>query len=74
MKTHYGIYGGQYVAETLMAPLKELESAYEAAKNDPAFTREFNEIRRDYGGRESPLTHAKRLSEHLGGARIVLKR
>ena len=74
MKTHYGIYGGQYVAETLMAPLKELEAAYEAAKNDPAFTREFNDILRDYVGRESPLTYAKRLSEHLGGARIVLKR
>ena len=74
MKTHYGIYGGQYVAETLMAPLKELETAYEAAKNDPAFEREFNEILRDYVGRESPLTYAKRLSEHLGGARIVLKR
>ena len=74
MKTHYGIYGGQYVAETLMAQLKELEAAYEAAKNDPAFAREFNEILRDYVGRESPITYAKRLSEHLGGARILLKR
>ena len=72
MKTHYGIYGGQYVAETLMAPLKELESAYEAAKKDPAFTQEFNDILRDYVGRESPITYAKRLSEHLGGARIYL--
>ena len=74
MKTHYGIYGGQYVAETLMAPLKELEAAYEAARNDPAFAREFHDILRDYVGRESPLTYARRLSEHLGGARIVLKR
>ena len=74
MKTHYGIYGGQYVAETLMAPLKELESAYEAAKKDPAFAQEFNDILRDYVGRESPITYAKRLSEHLGGARILLKR
>ena len=74
MKTHYGIYGGQYVAETLMTPLKELETAYEAARRDPAFSREFNEILRDYVGRESPITYAKRLSEHLGGARIVLKR
>ena len=57
-----------------MAPLKEMEVAYEAAKNDPSFAREFNEILRDYVGRESPLTYAKRLSEHLGGARIVLKR
>ena len=47
MKTHYGIYGGQYVAETLMAPLKELEAAYEAAKKDPAFAREFHDILRD---------------------------
>ena len=74
MKTHYGIYGGQYVAETLMAPLKELEAAYEAAKKDPAFAREFNDILRDYVGRESPITYARRLSEHLGGARILLKR
>ena len=74
MKTHYGIYGGQYVAETLMAPLKELEAAYEAAKSDPEFQREFHEILRDYVGRESPITEAKRLSDHLGGARIVLKR
>jgi tryptophan synthase beta chain len=74
MKTHYGIYGGQYVAETLMAPLKELEAAYEAAKADPEFQREFHEILRDYVGRESPITEAKRLSDHLGGARIVLKR
>ena len=74
MKTHYGKFGGQYVAETLMAPLRELEAAYEAAKGDPAFKREFDEIMHDYVGRESPLTYAKRLSEHLGGARIVLKR
>ncbi len=74
MKTHYGIYGGQYVAETLMAPLKELEAAYEAAKADPAFAREFEDILRDYVGRESPITHAKRLSGHLGGAQILLKR
>ena len=74
MNTHYGIYGGQYVAETLMAPLKELEAAYEAAKGDPAFEREFNEILHDYVGRESPITHCRRLSEHLGGAQILLKR
>ena len=74
MKTHYGKYGGQYVAETLMAPLKELEAAYETAKNDPEFQREFEELLRDYVGRESPLTCARRLSEHLGGATILLKR
>ncbi|MBQ4385763.1 MAG: tryptophan synthase subunit beta [Kiritimatiellae bacterium] len=74
MKTHYGIYGGQYVAETLMAPLKELELAYESAKADPSFAKELADILRDYVGRESPLTCAKRLSDHLGGARIYLKR
>ena len=74
MKTHYGPYGGQYVAETLMQPLRELEAAYEEARNDPAFRREFDEILRDYVGRESPLTYARRLSDHLGGARILLKR
>ena len=74
MKTHYGKYGGQYVAETLMAPLRELEAAYEAAKADPSFRREFEELLRDYVGRESPLTCARRLSDHLGGATILLKR
>ena len=74
MKTHYGKYGGQYVAETLMAPLRELEAAYEAAKADPSFRREFEELLRDYVGRESPLTCARRLSGHLGGATILLKR
>lgn len=74
MKTHYGIYGGQYVAETLMAPLNELSAAYEEAKTDPAFQKEFEEILHDYVGRESPLTVCRRLSAHLGGATIVLKR
>ena len=74
MKTHYGKYGGQYVAETLMAPLRELEAAYEAAKADPSFRREFEDLLRDYVGRESPLTCARRLSDHLGGATILLKR
>ncbi len=74
MKTHYGKYGGQYVAETLMEPLNELAKAYAAAKADPAVQREFMEILHDYVGRESPLTHARRLSESLGGAQILLKR
>ena len=73
-KGHYGIYGGQYVAETLMGPLAELETAYAEAKNDPEFQREFNEILHDYVGRESPITHCRRLSAHLGGAQILLKR
>ena len=74
MNTHYGKYGGQYVAETLMEPLNELAQAYAEAKADPAFQREFMEILHDYVGRESPLTHARRLSDHLGGAQILLKR
>lgn len=73
-KGHYGIYGGQYVAETLMKPLNELAEAYEAAIKDPAFLAEFQQILKDYVGRESPITYAKRLSEHLGGAKILLKR
>ncbi len=73
-KGHYGIYGGQYVAETLMGPLAELEKAYAEAKADPEFQREFEGILRDYVGRESPITHCKRLSAHLGGAQILLKR
>lgn len=71
---HYGIYGGKYIAETLMTPINELEKAYNEAKNDPAFQSEFNEILKNYVGRESPLTEAKRLSAHLGGATILLKR
>ena len=74
MKTHYGIYGGQYVAETLMKPLADMEAAYAAAKDDPEFQREFHDILRDYVGRESPITVCRRLSAHLGGATIVLKR
>lgn len=74
MKGHYGMYGGQFVAETLMPCLLELEAAWEAAKKDPGFREELDGVLRDYVGRETPLTHAKRLSEELGGAKIVLKR
>lgn len=71
---HFGPYGGQYVAETLMGPLRELAAAYDDARADPAFRREFDEILHDYVGRESPITVCHRLSAHLGGATIVLKR
>ena len=74
MTTHYSIYGGQYVAETLMGPLAELAAAYEEAKRDDAFKTELDAILRDYVGRETPITFARRLTEHLGGARILLKR
>ena len=74
MNTHYGIYGGQYVAETLMPTLCELERAFAAAMQDSAFTAELNGLLTDYVGRETPLYHAKRLSHTLGGAQIYLKR
>ncbi|MBQ7555613.1 tryptophan synthase subunit beta, partial [bacterium] len=58
-KTHFGPYGGQYVAETLMPALHELELAYKEAKSDPAFKAEMAELLRDYVGRTSPLYFAK---------------
>ncbi len=73
-ETHYGIYGGQYVAETLMPALKEVAEEYERAKQDPEFDREFKYYLKDYVGRESALYLAERLSDKLGGARIYLKR
>lgn len=70
----YGIYGGQYVAETLMPALRELEEVYLKAAADPSFWEEYGAIMRDYVGRPSPLFHARRLSEYCGGAQIYLKR
>ena len=74
MNTHYGIYGGQYIAETLMPTLKELERQYFLAKEDPSFQAELDDLLKHYIGRESPLYFAKRLTEHCGGAQIYLKR
>jgi tryptophan synthase beta chain len=71
---HFGPYGGRYVPEVLMAPIEELEKAYLAARDDPAFQSELGELLRTYAGRPTPLYFAKRLSETLGGARIWLKR
>jgi tryptophan synthase beta chain len=71
---HFGVFGGRYVAETLMPALFELEKAYRAAQADPAFQQEFDYYLKDYVGRPSPLYLARRLSEHLDGARIYLKR
>lgn len=70
----YGIYGGQYVAETLMPALKELETVFREAVNDRSFWDEYNAIMRDYVGRPSPLYFARRLTEYCGGAQIYLKR
>jgi tryptophan synthase beta chain len=71
---HFGVYGGRFVAETLMEPLAELESAYRQMYGDPAFLAELDEDLRHYVGRPSPLYHARRWSEQLGGAQIYLKR
>jgi tryptophan synthase beta chain len=70
----FGIYGGRYVPETLMAALEELETAYDLAKDDPAFQAELSDLLHNYCGRPTPLYFAKRLSEQLGGAKIYLKR
>ena len=71
---HFGLYGGRFVAETLMPLILELEQAYEAAKTDPQFQAELYELMIHYGGRPSPLYFAERLTEHLGGAKIYFKR
>ncbi|HEX4304382.1 MAG TPA: tryptophan synthase subunit beta [Rhizomicrobium sp.] len=73
-KGHFGAYGGRFVAETLMPNVMALEQAYEAARNDPAFHAELNGLLKHYVGRESPLYFAERLTEHLGGGKIYLKR
>jgi tryptophan synthase beta chain len=70
----FGPYGGQFVPETLMPALEELIAVYEAARADPAFMAEFEQLLQSYVGRPSPLTHARRLSAKLGGAQIYLKR
>jgi tryptophan synthase beta chain len=71
---HFGIYGGRYVPETLMPLLSEVEEAYEAAKADPAFRAEFDNLMTHYVGRPSPLYFASRITEHCGGAKIYFKR
>ncbi len=71
---HFGQFGGRYVAETLMPALLELEAAYREAQADPAFQAELDYYLREYVGRPSPLYFARRLTDHLGGAKIYLKR
>ena len=70
----FGPFGGQFAPETLMPALAELEDVWSKAQNDPEFRTELTDMLRDYVGRETPLTHAPRLSEQLGGAQIWLKR
>ena len=70
----FGRFGGRYVPETLMAPLLELEEAYESCRHDPTFQAELDRLLRDYVGRPTPLTRARKLEQELGGLRIHLKR
>ncbi len=70
----FGPYGGRYVPETLMVPLFELERAYESAKSDSEFQAQFHGLLKNFAGRPTPLQFASRLSAHLGGPRIYLKR
>src|SRR5438128_1873142 len=71
---YFGQFGGQYVPETLMPALHELEAAYDEAKEDPRFQEELESYNRHYGGRPTPLYFARRLTDHIGGAQIYLKR
>ena len=71
---HFGEFGGRYVAETLMPLILDLEREYRAAKADPAFAAEFDDLMKHYVGRPSPLYFAARLTEELGGAKIYFKR
>jgi len=71
---HFGPYGGRFVPEALVAALDELTAAYEKSRTDEAFQAELRDLQQNYTGRPSPLTDARRLSEHAGGARVLLKR
>ncbi len=71
---HFGKFGGKYVIETLMPALKELEQVYEEARNDPQFKKDLDYYLKHYVGRPTALYYAERLTEHLGGAKIYLKR
>ena len=71
---HFGLFGGRYVAETLMPLILDLERAYTEAKADPKFQAELDSLNAHYSGRPSPLYFAERLTEHLGGAKIYFKR
>lgn len=71
---HFGIYGGRFVAETLMPLILSLEEAYETAKRDPEYRDELEYLNKHYSGRPSPLYFAERLTEHFGGAKVYFKR
>ena len=71
---HFGIFGGRYVAETLMPLILEVEKAYKAVRLDPSFREEFDLLNRDYIGRPSPLYFAPKATAHFGGAKVYFKR
>jgi len=71
---HFGLYGGRYVPETLVAPLEELAAEFARAQKDPAFLHELKEMRRDFTGRPTPLYFAEKLTQYCGGGKIYLKR
>ena len=71
---HFGVYGGRFVSETLMGPLEELEAAYDKYSQDPDFIAEYEQDLKHFVGRPSPLYHAQRWSDQLGGAQVYLKR
>mgnify|MGYP002509034805 CR=1 FL=1 len=73
-KGRFGQYGGQYIPETLMNAVQEVEEAYERCKNDPEFVKELDELYRNYAGRPSMLYYAEKMTGDLGGAKIYLKR
>ena len=74
MKGHFGVYGGQFVPETLMHPLEELEAAYAAAQRDPAFHTQLDLLLTRYSGRPTPLFLAERWTKRIGKPSIYLKR
>ena len=73
-KGRFGVHGGQYIPETLMNAVLELEEAYNHYKNDPEFNRELAELLNEYAGRPSRLYYAAHMTEDLGGAKVYLKR
>ena len=73
-KGRFGVHGGQYIPETLMNAVLELEEAYNHYKNDPEFNRELSELLNEYAGRPSRLYYAAHMTEDLGGAKVYLKR
>src|SRR5262249_31920976 len=71
---HFGLYGGRFLAETLLPLILDLEAAYSGATSDPGFRAELEKLNNPYSGRPSPLYYAERLTKHFGGAKVYFKR